>query len=80
MLTDNQRAKITMMMRTTSVLQKNLHVIQDNQQLMNGLTRAKVLMDQIFEELTNEERDQLLEQYKVEAELMGLWKGSPPLP
>ena len=74
MITNEQSAEITMMMREASHLQNNLALIQDNPEMTDSLAELKASLQGIFDALTEEERDGLLEQYKTEADLLGLSK------
>ena len=72
MLTDEQAAELTMMMRVANHLQSNLSIIQDNTETMDVLTQLKTALSEIFAQLSDEEQDRMLEQYKTEAEMLGL--------
>ena len=75
MLTEEEASQITMFMRVASHLQSNLQTIGENKEMMDGLATLKEALAAIFEQLSEEDRDSLLEQYKSEAEFLGLTKG-----
>jgi hypothetical protein len=76
MLTDEQSAQVTMFMRVANHLQSNLHIIEGNAEVMDSLAKLKEAIASILDGLSEEERDSLLEQYKEEAELLGIYKGT----
>ena len=74
MLNNEDRAQITMMMRVVSLLQENQSMIADNPEMQESVTALKGALGHIFEQITGEEEDALLEQYQKEAEFLGIQK------
>lgn len=63
-----------MFMRVANHLQSNLHIIGEHKEMMAGLESLKQGLAAIFEQLSDEERDALLDRYKSEAAFLGLSK------
>ncbi len=74
MLSDDQKAEITMMMHVVNHLQSNLPIIGEDAEMMDALSQLKTTVGGILDRISEEERDGLLEQYKEEAPFLGLTK------
>jgi hypothetical protein len=69
-LTDEQEAQISMFMRVFEFLRKNENVFRENEEFMKQYESFKNALPKILDELSEEERDILLERYKEEIEFL----------
>lgn len=74
MLTDELASQITMFMRVANLLQKNLPTLQEHPEIIAHAAKLKDRLAEIFEQLSDEEQDLLLEQYREEAAILELRK------
>ena len=71
-LDEANEAKLTMYMRVISVFMQNEEIWKDNAELKTEVEKLKSGTQHIIDQLTEEEKNRVLERYKQEMEYLGL--------
>ena len=70
MLNEEEEANISMFMRVYEFLRNNKAVFENDEEFVNALEEVRVAINKIFELLSEEDKDRLLERYKEEMEYL----------
>ena len=73
-LTDNQMARLSSAVRTLTFLEDNMDKLSGNENIPKLTAELKIIIGRIFNNLTDEDRDAVLERYKREMQKLGLKK------
>jgi hypothetical protein len=70
MLTEDMEAHLSMFMRVVEFLRNSEDVFRENKEFMEAYEEMKEVVVKIMDQLTEEDKDALLERYKEEMEYL----------
>jgi hypothetical protein len=70
MLTEDMEAHLSMFMRVVEFLRNSEEVFRENKEFMEAYEEMKEVVVKIMDQLTEEDKDALLERYKEEMEYL----------
>lgn len=73
-MTDEEEAQVTMYMRVIDFFRKHEEVLNKNEEILENVVKIKSFVQQIFDLLSEEDLDRLLERYKDELAFLNIKK------
>ena len=67
-LTDKQISEICMYMRVIDLMRKNQKILSENEEIKKQYDKICLLVSQLMENISEEQRDEVLEEHKIQLE------------
>jgi len=67
-LTDHQISEICMYMRVIDLMRKNQKILSENEEIKKNYDKLCLLVSQLMENISEEQRDEVLEVHKIQLE------------
>jgi len=67
-LTDEEISHVCMYMRVIDLMRKNQKILDENEEIKKQYEKLCLLVNQLMENFTDEQRDEVLEEHKIQLE------------